>query len=562
MLFFIFAPLMIAHAADFSHVDTKVSSDKTWTITFNESVLESSISKDSIYVLDKNNRKQDTSLSVKGNVVLVQAPAQGYVPGESYTLHITDSVKSQKSNKRLNKSVIKPFTIAEGYAVVDIQADGTYSPIATYASFEEANGHLQKQQAIVYNNKYVKIPAGFVATSPKKVTLIYKQATFTAGFQYAGVAADTELLYVDATADYVKVHVAGQDMYVKHEDVTLIPTAAAKGQSYYSADDKGLWHRIYHHHAGTYDSSYLIGDKPAFLQRNVKYYSTDGANFVDANGQVVGESYAYFQYISPRVPTSYSAEQLNAFIAKELQAREQSGNKLYANATTKSPLQNMGALLKEMEKQYRINALLILSTAIHESNYGMSCHAQNYNNLFGLKVTDTNSACSTNVDKTSSKYFPSIEKNVQALVESLNQYYLDPLNMGDWRYNGVALGNKMIGMNVRYASDPYWGSKIAGHMYRADQALGGKDYKKYRLGFTSTANVSVRTAPLVTTGAQDNRAYQYKLDWTIKRLDHMPITLSNTSSEKVDWLRVISERATDITDLYTVSENVRHVTVY
>ena len=56
--------------------------------------------------------------------------------------------------------------------------------------------------------------------------------------------------------------------------------------------------------------------------------------------------------------------------------------------------------------------------------------------------------------------------------------------------------------------------------------------------------------------ANDNRTYQYKLIGTIKRLDTMPITLSNTPSETTDWLRVISELPADGTDLYTKTENV------
>ena len=105
---------------------------------------------------------------------------------------------------------------------------------------------------------------------------------------------------------------------------------------------------------------------------------------------------------------------------------------------------------------------------------------------------------------------------------------------------------------MRYATDPYWGAKIAGHMYRIDQALGSKDYQQYEVGFTSTSEVSIRKEP------DDNRAYQYKLYGTIKRLDTMPITISQTPPppEKPDWLRVISELPGDGADLYTKIENV------
>ncbi|UZN00089.1 glucosaminidase domain-containing protein [Lysinibacillus sp. MHQ-1] len=60
------------------------------------------------------------------------------------------------------------------------------------------------------------------------------------------------------------------------------------------------------------------------------------------------------------------------------------------NATTKSKLIGLGSVLKDIEANAHINAMLILALAQHESAYGMSDHAQNLNNLFGLYVYDTN----------------------------------------------------------------------------------------------------------------------------------------------------------------------------
>ena len=288
---FILAPLTTANAAALTDEVTDVPVDKTWTITFNFPVIESSITPNSIYVMNSKQEKQDVTFSVNDNLVTVHAPKVGYKLSQTYTLHITTDVLGQVDNeiKALKQPITKPFTVTEGYVVVNIQENGAYSPVANYITFNEANASLQENQGIRLNDKYVKIPAGFVATNPKAVTILYKQATFTGQYEYTGVSADTELVYVDATANYVKVNGFGQDMYVKHEDVTLIPTATAKGQSYYIADENGLRHYIYHHHKGKYDGSYLVGKKPDFLNEGVKYYSTDGANFIDANGKVAGE---------------------------------------------------------------------------------------------------------------------------------------------------------------------------------------------------------------------------------------------------------------------------------
>ena len=560
---FILAPLTVANASSLTAEVKDVPVNKTWTITFNHPVIEPSVTENSIYVMNSKNVKQKVKTVVKDHVVTIHPPEAGYAVNQKYTLHITTDVLGQvgKETKSLKQPIVKPFTTTGGgYVVVNIKADGTYSSVANYATFDEANAKLQKDQGIMLNNKYIKIPAGFVATNAKGVTNFYTKEDFKN--HYAGVSKDTELVYVNATANYVKVHVAGQDMYVKPEDVTLIPKVAAKGQSYYKADQQGLWHSIYHHHSGKYDAPYLVGKKPSFLKTDVNYYSADGAKFYDVNGTIMGESYSYFQYVSPRVPTSYSAAELDQYIAKELEAREKSSNAKYANATTKSPLKGLGAKLKTIEKDKNINALLILALAIHESDYGMSCHAQNYNNLFGLNVVDSNDTCSTTVDTSSDKYFKSIELNIAELVNRFNTNYLNPLNMGSFRYNGVALGNKMIGINVFYATDPHWGAKAAGHMYRIDQALGSKDYQQYKVGITTQKDVSVRKTPEVINGTNNNRVYQYKIAGTIKRLDQMPITLSNMLSQKDGWLRIISELPTDNTDLYTAIENVHIINTH
>ena len=53
------------------------------------------------------------------------------------------------------------------------------------------------------------------------------------------------------------------------------------------------------------------------------------------------------------------------------------------------------------------------------------------------------------------------ERNKQRLDQLMGTYigYLDPVT--DGRYFGANLGDKGSGINVKYASDPYWGEKAA-----------------------------------------------------------------------------------------------------
>ena len=95
--------------------------------------------------------------------------------------------------------------------------------------------------------------------------------------------------------------------------------------------------------------------------------------------------------------------------------------------------------------------MLILALAQHESAYGMSEQAQNLNNLFGLCVYDTNPL---------NKNFESVMTNINELITKFWQpNYITPT--GPYA-NGAVVGSKAFGFNVKYASDPYWGEKIAG----------------------------------------------------------------------------------------------------
>lgn len=58
----------------------------------------------------------------------------------------------------------------------------------------------------------------------------------------------------------------------------------------------------------------------------------------------------------------------------------------------------------------------------------------------------------------------------------MNKGYLSP---SDWRYNGDYFGDKGSGLNVQYASDPYWGEKAAAVAQGLDEVGGNRDWNAY-----------------------------------------------------------------------------------
>ena len=74
------------------------------------------------------------------------------------------------------------------------------------------------------------------------------------------------------------------------------------------------------------------------------------------------------------------------------------------------------------------------------------------NNLFGLNAVDSSPGTSASTFASPEVCIVDFSKN----WVSLN--YMSPVN---WAYYGPHLGDKKSGMNVKYASDPYWGEKSA-----------------------------------------------------------------------------------------------------
>ncbi|BAQ10057.1 endo-beta-n-acetylglucosaminidase [Bacillus sp. OxB-1] len=510
-----------------------VPTDKTWTITFNSPVDAATVNLNTIYVTDASGVKQSGALTVSNDKtqVTVAPPAGGYAHSATYTLHITSAVRGE-NGKFLSGLIQKRFTIVAPppYDVATIQPDGSLSVIRTYPNYDAAVAALGANQAILQAGKVIKMPGGLVTTKPtsqSSLTIIYTDKQLKRQETY--IPADTELIYIDSTDAYVEVNVAGIPRFIKHENSELIPQQAVRDRSYYYRSGDALYHSIYSHGTKKF-ATYNAGAAPSFMRAGERYYSADGSHFTAANGQNAGVAYQYFQYLPIRSVTPYTSEEIDAYIVAQLNQLEAQNpnNPTYRNASVKSKLLGIGSILKKAEAEHHVNALHILALAQHESTYGLSDRAQQYNNLFGLYVTDDNPAA---------KYFDSVEQNIEELITAFwNKNYLPP--NGAYAY-GAVLGNKAIGMNVKYASDPYWGAKAAGHLYRIDRAMGSKEAANaYKLGLTNTTGLNVRNGP----GTNHPIAYTYAKSG-------MPLILLDDMLPDSPWFKVRSD-STQYNELY------------
>lgn len=418
------------------------------------------------------------------------------------------------------------------YRIGTVNADGTIKlNSGSYKTFNEATKAITDtvNQVILKNNKVVKMRYGIVVSRPTSgaTTRIYEADLKT---NYAPVSPENEIEYVTSDENKVTVKVAGRVGYVKHEDVVLIPSKALKGRSYYSVNSAGdLVHNLYDHSTNKY-IVYVYGKAPSNFKTGVKYLSWDGATFTTENGTQVGKYYQYYNVLPVRTTTNYTATELNNYIMKRLTEKENlyknnpTAYARYKDATKKSKIIGLGTIAKDFEKSSGINALVIVGMGIHESDFGMSMHAQQMNNIFGIKVYDSN-------PQDGEKY-ASIRDCVASLANNyLNKNYIPPSGL---YANGGITGNKSRGINVRYASDPYWGQKIAGHIYQLDKTLGGKDFlnnaSPYQVHETTTDGLNVRSTAEVN---DSNKLYTYKRAG-------FPVAVVGTTSDG-KWHKILSD---------------------
>ncbi|MGO8685769.1 MAG: glucosaminidase domain-containing protein [Candidatus Dormibacteria bacterium] len=110
-------------------------------------------------------------------------------------------------------------------------------------------------------------------------------------------------------------------------------------------------------------------------------------------------------------------------------------------------LAGLGSAYMQAEQDYGVSARYLVAHSIEESGWGASAIAQSKNNLFGWDADDSNPGGDA-------MSFSSFTACILYVAQQVREKYLTP---GGEYYHGPTLR----GMNVDYASDPFWASKIA-----------------------------------------------------------------------------------------------------
>lgn len=290
------------------------------------------------------------------------------------------------------------------------------------------------------------------------------------GYTNGNYGADAAYLGTDASGN-IRFMLAGVIGTVKKSEVQVLDySEIGDNVSYYQVSGGKLIHYISYNLNQKPKSSINNGPAPSYLNEGTKYYSYDGHYFYKdyktmlsdyqsgANGASAVNSgnafYNYFQFLDMNSSTNYSGDELNNILNDKISSSD-------------SKLLNTGTLFVKYQNQYGVNALLSLGIAVNESAWGTSRICMTKNNLFGLNAYDQTPGQSAD-------YFASAEDCIR---EFMSDWMSDGyLSSSDWRNHGELLGNKSEGINVSYASDPYWGEKAAAIAWELDAVGGSHDY--------------------------------------------------------------------------------------
>ena len=273
-----------------------------------------------------------------------------------------------------------------------------------------------------------------------KVVSLYIPVYDASGNILSHVSKDT-ILFRDNRASIggrIPVQVAGLTGYVNSSQVQAVNSSTTFIPDYVS-DGKYVYHRYsqYSKVMVAYHNSNMVVGK--------SYYSADGINFGTFKLDHP------FQFSNLKSKTNYTAADLD---------------RLYSlMGASDSRLAGKGATFKAAEEKYGVNALYLVAHSALESAWGRSKIARDKNNFFGISAYDNN-------PYNAATKFDNVDAGILGAARWINEKYL---SKSTYPARGAYLGNKAGGMNVNYATAPYWGESIASIMFAANEKLGRKD---------------------------------------------------------------------------------------
>lgn len=293
-----------------------------------------------------------------------------------------------------------------------------------------------------------------------------------------GVYIDT--LYKEDIA-YYRFQQASATGLVSSEEVTLLnifDETEVASLNHYVVKQEQIHHYITTDIASdVYATTLSFGEAPKGMADGV-YYSYNGHDFYrsmvdlihdkqeNTNANRINSKAYYFpyQYMSQTTKCAYEASDIDWYIEHYLGFVQTPT--MFPVEWNASMLVGSGKAFIQAQEQFQVNAIGMFGLACNESDFGRSELAYDKRNLFGHAAFDASPTQSATL-------YDTIDACIQVHADTYmrNGYF----NENDDRYEGAWFGDKAGGMNVRYASDPYWGEKAAVNYRQFEMVMGFKD---------------------------------------------------------------------------------------
>ena len=289
-----------------------------------------------------------------------------------------------------------------------------------------------KDYSFENNGKWISNPSTSTYYKVKPITA-YVYSASGARLSYISQGSIVAVSASGAQGERLPVQISGLSGFMNKSDLVAV-NASDEFIPHYTSDGRYVYHELSPY------TSVRVAPHSSSMAIGKKYYSADGVNFDTFKVENP------FLYRDLRKPTNYTAAELD----KAYSLMNINGSRLAGK----------GEVFKEAEKRYQVNALYLMAHSALESSWGRSQIAKDKNNFFGIAAYDT-----TPYD--SAKSFDNVDKGILGAAKWIRENYIDE--------GRTHLGNKSSGMNTLYASDPYWGEKIASIMMTINSKLGEKD---------------------------------------------------------------------------------------
>ncbi len=321
---------------------------------------------------------------------------------------------------------------------------------------------------------------------------------------YGGV--DGAFIKVNFPNKVANLKVAGYTGWINPGDYEIVPLPWVRSKSFYVIGNGNSDDNIWHCYAKDIQNELAnptcrnFGRKPEHIDPGT-YYSYDGiyfysdlvtmlndykANTFEHAVNVEHPYYNYYLFLPHHSKTTYSSNNIDEYFRSIFS--EHFVGTPYANQAKYgySKLYGQGAFFYNAQQIYGANAIMMLGLSQNESGNGKSNIVINNNNGFGHNAVDSDPAGSADGYAT---FANGIYTHAYKWITYGYSYPFDS------RFLGGIFGHKAIGMNIKYASDPFWAEKAASFYYDFDLANGLYDYNYYQLAVTNRDYVPVRIDP-------------------------------------------------------------------